>query len=71
MIMHPMPYNLLLFILNICRTISLILEDLSDISKDMRDELDCQNELIADTIKQSTSVTEELQSANRLTKYFL
>ena len=58
-------YNLLL---SFIRTISLILDDLNNISKDMSDELDIQNNLIADMIKQSSKTDRELQTVNRLSK---
>ena len=57
-----------ILLLSFIRTISLILDDLNNISKDMSDELDVQNNLIADMIKQSSKTDRELQTVNRLSR---
>ena len=47
---------------------SLILDDLSNISKDISDELDIQNCLIADMIEHTSKIGNDLQTVNRLSK---
>ena len=50
------------------RTVSLILDNLSSISQDIGAELDSQNAMIAEMIRQSAKVEHGLQTVNSISR---